>query len=163
METHIPIKIITLQDQQNLHPMIEAQLDGKNIRLVIDTGASHSCLDKGLVKHLLKNKNKTSSDIVMGIGNKKMTNNIVTISELKLGDLTIHDYPILILKLTLNKPIIIEKSRNTHRLSKATAFMFSIMLVLCSRFKSLSENQIKNTPKPRKRINCIVFFILSDI
>ena len=104
METHIPIKIITLQDQQNLHPMIEAQLDGKNIRLVIDTGASHSCLDKGLVKHLLKNKNKTSADIVMGIGNKKMTNNIVTISELKLGDLTIHDYPILILKLThINK------------------------------------------------------------
>ena len=26
METHIPIKIITLQDQQNLHPMIELNL-----------------------------------------------------------------------------------------------------------------------------------------
>jgi predicted aspartyl protease len=95
METQIPIEILELQDDQNIHPLIEAHLNGLAIRLVIDTGASHSCLDKSLLKHLLKNKNKSTSEIVMGIGNKKMTNNIVTVDELKIGDLTINNYPLL--------------------------------------------------------------------
>ncbi len=102
METQIPIEIIELQDDQNLHPLIEAHLNGLAIRLVIDTGASHSCLDKSLLKHLLKNK--STSEIVMGIGNKRMTNNIVNIDELKIGDLTINNYPVVALKIShINK------------------------------------------------------------
>lgn len=104
METQIPIEIIELQDNQNLHPIIEAHLNGLAIRLVIDTGASHSCLDKSLLKHLLKNKNKSTSEIVMGIGNNKMTNNIVQIDELKIGELIINNYPVVALKIShINK------------------------------------------------------------
>lgn len=104
MEIQIPIEIIQLENEQNLHPLIEAKINGNPIRLVIDTGASHTCIDKKNVKTLLKNKQPTSNDIVMGIGNKKMKNTMLTINELSFGDLTINNYPIVVLKLShINK------------------------------------------------------------
>ncbi|HON20772.1 MAG TPA: retropepsin-like aspartic protease [Bacteroidales bacterium] len=104
IETIIPIEIIELEDKHNLHPIIEAKINVNPIRLVIDTGASHTCIDKKEVKSLLKNKNNISSDIVMGIGNKKMRNTIVTIQELQLGEVIIKDYPVVALKIShINK------------------------------------------------------------
>jgi len=39
MDIQIPIEFIQLEDDQNLHPIIEAKINGNFIRLVIDTGA----------------------------------------------------------------------------------------------------------------------------
>ncbi len=104
METKIPIEIIQLEDENNLHPIIEAKINGKTVRLVIDTGASHTCIDKKEVKSLLKNKDNASNDIVMGIGSKKMKNTIININEIQLGELVINNYSIVVLKIShINK------------------------------------------------------------
>jgi predicted aspartyl protease len=95
METQVPFQLIQLENEENLHPIIDAKINDTPIRLVIDTGASHSCIDKKEVKKLLKNKTKVSEDIVMGIGNKKLTNTMVTIKELTIGELAIKDYTIV--------------------------------------------------------------------
>lgn len=104
MKTKIPIEIIQLEDENNLHPIIEAKINGKTVRLVIDTGASHTCIDKKEVKSLLKNKDNASNDIVMGIGSKKMKNTIININEIQLGELVINNYSIVVLKIShINK------------------------------------------------------------
>lgn len=99
METQVPFQLIQLENEENLHPIIDAKINDTPIRLVIDTGASHSCIDKKEVKKLLKNKTKVSEDIVMGIGNKKLTNTMVTIKELTIGELAIKDYTIVAINL----------------------------------------------------------------
>lgn len=99
METQVPFQLIQLENEENLHPIIDAKINNTPIRLVIDTGASHSCIDKKEVKKLLKNKTKVSEDIVMGIGNKKLTNTMVTIKELTIGELAIKDYTIVAINL----------------------------------------------------------------
>ncbi|MDY0014994.1 MAG: retropepsin-like aspartic protease [Bacteroidales bacterium] len=99
METQVPFQLIQLENEENLHPIIDAKINNTPIRLVIDTGASHSCIDKKEVKKLLKNKTKVSEDIVMGIGNKRLTNSIVTIKELTIGELAIKDYTIVAINL----------------------------------------------------------------
>lgn len=107
MKTQIPIQIINLENEDNLHPIIDAKINDTPIRLVIDTGASHSCIDKKEVKKLLKNKIKVSEDIVMGIGNKRLTNTIVTIKKLTIGELTIKDYNIVAINLKhINKIMV---------------------------------------------------------
>lgn len=104
METKIPIEIIELENDENLHPVIEAKINGNPIRLVIDTGASHTCIDKKEVKKLLKNKINVSNDIVMGIGTKTLKNTIINIKELTIGDLEINDYNVVVIKLShINK------------------------------------------------------------
>lgn len=104
METQIPIEIVELENDENLHPVIEAKINGNPIRLVIDTGASHTCIDKKEVKKLLKNKINVSNDIVMGVGTKSLKNTIINIKELTVGDLEIKDYNIVVIKLShINK------------------------------------------------------------
>ncbi|MDD4210146.1 MAG: retropepsin-like aspartic protease [Bacteroidales bacterium] len=99
METQVPFQLIQLENEENVHPIIDARINDTPIRLVIDTGASHSCIDKKEVKKLLKNKTKVSEDIVMGIGNKRLTNTMVTIKELTIGELAIKDYTIVAINL----------------------------------------------------------------
>ena len=99
----IPFEIINLDDQQNILLIINALVGEQTIRLVIDTGASHSCLSKKSVKHLAC-KTEKKAEAVIGIGRGRMKNKLVHIPNFKLGTLEIHDYPFLILPLAhINK------------------------------------------------------------
>jgi len=94
----IPFEIISLEDQQNILLIVKAQVGEQAVRLVLDTGASHSCLSKKSVKHLV-GKTEKKADIVIGIGRGKMKNKLIHIPNFKMGDLEMHDYPFLILPL----------------------------------------------------------------
>ncbi|NLJ82087.1 MAG: clan AA aspartic protease [Bacteroidales bacterium] len=107
MEVIIPIEIVQLEDEHNLHPIVDAKLNGEPIRLVVDTGASHTCIDRKNVKSLIKkNPEDVTNDVVMGIGSRSMKNTILTIKEISIGDLIINDYPVVALKIThINKAL----------------------------------------------------------
>ena len=99
----IPFKIIELDDQQNIMLMVGAFLGEHPVNLVIDTGASHSCLSKKSAKNLT-DKKTVKADIVVGIGKGRLRNKLVNVPNFKIGDLEIHDYPFLILPLAhINK------------------------------------------------------------
>jgi len=99
----IPFKIIELDDQQNIMLMVDAFLGDYPINLVIDTGASHSCLSKKSVKNLTEKKT-VKADIVVGIGKGRLRNKLIHVPTFKIGDFEIHDYQFLILPLAhINK------------------------------------------------------------
>jgi predicted aspartyl protease len=86
--------------------MVNAFLGERPINLVIDTGASHSCLSKKLVKNLTEKK-PVKADIVVGIGRGLLKNKLVNVPNFRIGDLEICDYMFLILPLAhINKILL---------------------------------------------------------
>ena len=99
----IPFEIISLDDQQNILLLVSGQVGELPVHLVIDTGASHSCLSKKIVKHL-SGKTEKKAEVVIGIGRGKLNNKLVYVPNFKIGDWEIPDYPFLILSLNhINK------------------------------------------------------------
>ena len=99
----IPFEIINLDDQQNILLIVNGELGEQPVRLVIDTGASHSCLSKKIIKNLNHKKEK-KADLVIGIGRGKLNNKLVYIPNFKIGEWGIQDYPFLTLSLShINK------------------------------------------------------------
>ena len=104
MTTEISFEIIYLTDESNIHIAVNALLNGISARLVVDTGASHSCLCKKTFKSIGKKTQMIKADAVMGIGKSKLNNQLMPVSRFELGDLLIEDYPFLMLQLShINK------------------------------------------------------------
>ncbi|MCL2130921.1 MAG: retroviral-like aspartic protease family protein [Lentimicrobiaceae bacterium] len=104
MAIEIPFEIIHLGDENNIHIVVNAALDGTVARLVVDTGASHSCLCKKTFKSICKKARTTKADAVLGIGKCRLSNQLVSIPQFELGELVIEDYPFLMLPLShINK------------------------------------------------------------
>lgn len=99
----IPFEIRELDGKQNMQPVVMAQIDQYPLRLVIDTGASHSCLSKKLVKKFI-NKKELKADMVMGVGRGKLNNKLIEIPSFEIGDLKIKDHLFLSLQIShINK------------------------------------------------------------
>jgi len=99
----IPFEIVHLDNEQNVHPIVEAYIGEQMLRLVIDTGASHSCLSKKSVKHLI-GKTDIKADVVLGIGWGMFRNKFVRVPVFRIGELEIFDYPFLCIRINhINK------------------------------------------------------------
>ena len=99
----ISFEIIKLDEQQNIQPVVNAYIDTQKIRLVIDTGASRSCLSQKSIKHI-KTKNELKADAVIGIGRGRLKNRFVQIPNFKIGELEIKNYNFLALQMNhINK------------------------------------------------------------
>ncbi len=81
------------------HFIIPVSLNGHEVKMILDTGASHSCLDQKKAATL----NLVTDDVDMvtvGIGDtENMQVQMVQIEHLQLGDFHIHDYPFTVLDL----------------------------------------------------------------
>ena len=99
----IPFEIRELDNEQNMQPVVIAHIGEFPVRLVIDTGASRSCLSKKLVKQFV-NKKEVKADVVMGVGRGRLNNKLVEIPSFKIGELEINDYLFLSLQIShINK------------------------------------------------------------
>ena len=99
----IPFEIIDLDEQKNILLIINALVGEHAVRMVVDTGASHSCLSKKVLKHIADKKEK-KAEAVIGIGRGRLSNKLVHVPQFKVGDLEINDYPFLNLSLNhINK------------------------------------------------------------
>jgi hypothetical protein len=104
MSIEIPFEVIYLNDENNVHIVVEALLNGTSARLVVDTGASHSCLCKKTVKSICKKASFIKADAVMGIGKSRLNNKLVQVPLFELGELKIENYHFLMLQLShINK------------------------------------------------------------
>jgi len=99
----IPFEIRELDNEQNMQPVVIAHIDGLPVRLVIDTGASRSCLSKKLIKQFI-NKKEVKADVVMGVGRGRLNNKLVEIPSFKIGELEVNNYLFLSLQIShINK------------------------------------------------------------
>jgi len=104
MTFEIPFEIIHLGSEDNIHIVVNAQLAEMPVRLVVDTGASHSCLCRKITKPIYKKAHIVKADAVMGIGKCRLNNQMMQVPQFELGELLLEDYPFLMLSLShINK------------------------------------------------------------
>lgn len=81
-------------------PIVEVKINGAIKRFMIDTGFSHTAISKKTAKDIqIKNANESIN--VYDSNNKSKYANIGYIEDFKLGDLSIHNQPVIITDLSL--------------------------------------------------------------
>lgn len=79
------LNIVQLEDG-DFHTLIKASVMGQTIRVVLDTGASHSCMDAAFAKSLLPELHTEEHDgVTAGIGGDDFEVRIANIPDFKIG------------------------------------------------------------------------------
>ncbi|MDD2549658.1 MAG: retropepsin-like aspartic protease [Bacteroidales bacterium] len=86
MEKNIPFEIKETEDG-SFHPIVQAEIDGQAIFLIIDTGASRTVLDKGLVNNYTITQNSHQEAFAAGINAQKLEVEQAVIPNLKIGSI----------------------------------------------------------------------------
>ncbi len=97
--THITIENILIEDD-GFHLLMKAKINGKVARLLIDTGASRTVFDLERIQHYVSQKFFADHDkLSTGLGTDSMPTSTVNLSSLKIGELTLRDFPVVLLDL----------------------------------------------------------------
>ncbi len=97
--TIIPIDILLIEDDGS-HLLIKSRINGKNARLLIDTGASRSVFDEERIRQFVNDKSFIQHDkLSTGLGTNSMQTSSVILKSLKLGDLLIENFDAVLLDL----------------------------------------------------------------
>jgi predicted aspartyl protease len=93
------IEVLSLQEE-GYHLFIQGKLGEPALRLLIDTGASKTVLDKSFItEHFPEFKLEINEQLTTGVGNNTIQSEFTEISNLKIGDLEIPSYKIAVLDL----------------------------------------------------------------
>ncbi len=101
MPVNIPIKIVSI-DEDGFHLLIEIEINHKKANMLIDTGASRTVFDEGIIREYLKNEDEDFEENVTlssGIGTNSMKSKAVNLDLLKFDSLEIENYHALVLDL----------------------------------------------------------------
>ena len=95
----IPIKKINVE-HGGVHLSVIMKVNGKNARMVLDTGASRTVFDFHLIKTFVKTPEIIDSEILSaGIGTTEMKSHFITIKKLQIGKRIIQNYHAVLLNL----------------------------------------------------------------
>ena len=87
-------------DPEGFHIVTSGRLHGTPVRLLIDTGANHSCFDRNFIESLQIPIHETEKDDVnIGIGGSEFQSDILTISHFKIGRILVPPSPFRLLDL----------------------------------------------------------------
>ncbi len=93
---NIPITLIPIEPG-GCHIMIQAAINGYKANVLIDTGASRTIMDKGRVKHYLKNTEiKPFGKQLMGVGAEKMATWVASIQEIGFGGFVLNNVQVIL-------------------------------------------------------------------
>ncbi len=99
-KSKIAIEIINIEDD-GLHLMIEAKLNGKRGRMLIDTGASRTVFDKNRILKFIEKPDLDHHDkLSTGLGTDSMPTSSTTLSNFNIGDVSINDFYTILLDLS---------------------------------------------------------------
>jgi len=95
----IPIEVLSLQEQ-GYHLFVKGKLGDQEMRLLIDTGASKTVLDKNFItEHFSELPLEASEHQATGAGTNSIQSEFAEVSGLKIGQLEIASYKIAVLDL----------------------------------------------------------------
>ena len=92
--------IVCSIDEDGYHLFIEAEMNGKEARLLIDTGASRSVFDKNRINRFSENELITAEALSSGLGTNTMESHTINLESLKLGSLELKDFEAVLLDLS---------------------------------------------------------------
>lgn len=101
MTVNIPINIVSI-DEDGFHLLIEIEINHKKANMLIDTGASRTVFDEGIIREYLKTEDVEFEENVTlssGIGTNTMKSKAVNLDLLKFDTLEIENYHALVLDL----------------------------------------------------------------
>lgn len=97
--TSLPIKILKLDD--GFHLLVNARVNGKPSRLLVDTGASKTVFDKARSSLFLStDKFEKHDKLSTGLGTSNMKSHLAIIETISLGKLTITNYKTVVIDLS---------------------------------------------------------------
>lgn len=95
----IPIEVLSLQEE-GYHLFVKGKLGNQEMRLLIDTGASKTVLDKNFIsEHFSELSLEASEHPATGAGTNSIQSEFAEISGFKIGQLEIDSYKIAVLDL----------------------------------------------------------------
>jgi predicted aspartyl protease len=96
----LPIQLLII-DGDGVHLMVEAKAGRKKVRLIVDTGASKTVFDKSRFEKLFPDQNIKNSDaLTTGLGTNSFPGATAKIASLKLGELKLKNFDVLVLDLS---------------------------------------------------------------
>jgi predicted aspartyl protease len=94
------LQIIDLNGD-GFHPLLNIKVYGKTFTVVLDTGASKTAFDKGLLLKANKKALINDSDILStGLGTNSMQSFTATIHDMRIGRLKIPEFQVAVLDLS---------------------------------------------------------------
>jgi predicted aspartyl protease len=96
--TIITLDILTIEDGSHL--FCKAKINGKNSRILIDTGASRTVFDQTRISLFVNEKSVIQNEkLSTGLGTNSMPTSILTLKSFKIGDLKIENFEAVLLDL----------------------------------------------------------------
>jgi len=98
---YIKLDIVPIEDD-GYHIFLNAVINGKPARLLIDTGASRTVFDAGRIRPFLstkKHKFKKIDKLSTGLGTNTMESHSVVLEEIAIGETIFKDYPTVVLNM----------------------------------------------------------------
>ncbi|SFC72449.1 Aspartyl protease [Parapedobacter composti] len=98
---YVPLTLLNLQDD-GFHLLLEVIVFGKSFKAVLDTGASKTVFDKGIVEaYLHEDMVLQHTDMVStGLGTTSMQSFILRVPDLQIGALQLTGYDVAVLDLS---------------------------------------------------------------
>ncbi len=95
----IPIDVTLIQDD-GYHLFIKGYIGNHGVRLLIDTGASNTVVDKKFISDKIPElKLELNEQLTTGVGSNTIQSEFTEINDLKIGNITIRSYKVAVLDL----------------------------------------------------------------
>jgi predicted aspartyl protease len=97
--TIIPIETLIIEEDGS-HLLLKTKINGKNARLLIDTGASRTVFDQERIRLYVSDKTFVQHDkLSTGLGTNSMPTSAITLKSFRIGDLLIENFNAVLLDL----------------------------------------------------------------
>ncbi|RLD67776.1 MAG: clan AA aspartic protease [Bacteroidetes bacterium] len=100
--SNIPLEMMNIEGD-GYHLMIEAEVNNKTVRLLVDTGASKTVFDKTRLQSLIEEGAEEEFEdleqLSTGLGTNSMQGQVAILDSLKIGALQIDNYPVVVLDM----------------------------------------------------------------
>lgn len=100
MQYTIPFSFVELEPN-NYHIICKGKVNGVPVRLVIDTGASHTCFDVNFITSIMQDcELKENDGLNAAIGGSDFKSQLAVLSQFKLSRFEKKDYQVVLIDLS---------------------------------------------------------------
>ena len=99
--TIVPLELLKIKDdiRDGYQIFCRVHIKNKEFRMLVDTGASMTIFDVKKLKDISNNNPKINDNNLISVGSNNVDSQIIMINELKIGDILLKDYEVLLIDL----------------------------------------------------------------